>query len=79
MNIFSRLPEIEIKHNVKFHEGEDFKQAIYNEQMTDSEDCIIDKIELVIKHYPNSRNISLSTYQSDETSSDAFCYAMVLP
>ena len=61
------------------HEGENFKQAVYNEQMTDSEDCIIDKIELILKHYPNSQNISLSTYQSDETSSDIFCYSVVLP
>jgi len=79
MNIFSKLLEIESKHNVKLHEGENFKQAVYNEQMTDSEDCIIDKIELILKHYPNSQNISLSTYQSDETSNDTFCYAVVLP
>ena len=79
MSIFSKLREIESKHNVKLHEGENFKQAVYNEQITDSEDCIIDKIELVIKHYPKSQNISLSTYQSDETSSNTFCYAVVLP
>ena len=36
--------------------------------MTDSEDCSIDKIELILKHYPGSQDISLSTYQSDETS-----------
>ncbi|MFK4000273.1 hypothetical protein ACI2I3_02850 [Psychrobacter namhaensis] len=77
MSIFSKLLEIESKHNVKLHEGENFKQAVYNEQMTDSEDCIIDKIELILKHYPNSQDISLSTYQSDETSDDSFCYAVV--
>jgi hypothetical protein len=49
MSIFSKLREIESKHNVKLHQGENFKQALYNEKMTDSEDCIIDKIELILK------------------------------
>ena len=79
MSIFSKLREIESKHNVKLHQGENFKQALYNDKMTDSADCIIDKIELILKHYPDSQDISLSTYQSDETSDDAFCYAVVLP
>lgn len=79
MSIFSKLREIESKYKIKIHEGERFKQAVYNDKMTDSEDCIIDKIELILKHYPDSRDISLSTYQSDETSNDAFCYAVVLP
>ncbi|MDC4746929.1 hypothetical protein NQ846_17675, partial [Acinetobacter baumannii] len=64
---------------VKLHEGENFKQALYNYKMTDSDDCIIDKIELVIKHYPDSKNILLSTYSSDETSEIPFCYAVVVP
>ena len=79
MSIFSRLLEVESKYKIKLHEGESFKQAVYNGKMTDSEDCIIDKIELILKHYPDSQDISLSTYQSDETSADAFCYAVVLP
>ena len=79
MSIFSKLREIESKYKIKLHEGESFKQAVYNGEMTDSEDCIIDKIELILKHYPDSQDISLSTYQSDETSDDAFCYAVVLP
>ncbi len=79
MSIFSKLREIESKHNVKLHQGENFKQALYNEKMTDSEDCIIDKIELILKYYPDSQDISLSTYQSDETSHDEFCYAVALP
>ena len=79
MSILSKLREIESKHNVKLHQGENFKQALYNDKMTDSEDCIIDKIELILKHYPNSQDISLSTYQSDEISNDEFCYAVVLP
>ena len=64
---------------MKWHEGENFKQALYNERMTDSHDCIIDKIELIIKHYPNTKDILLSTYQSDDTSSGTFCYAVVVP
>lgn len=79
MSIFSKLLEIESKYKIKLHEGESFKQAVYNGKMTDSEDCIIDKIELILKYYPDSQNISLSTYQSDKTSDDAFCYAVVLP
>lgn len=79
MSIFSKLLETELKYKIKLHEGEDFKQAVYHGKMTDSEDCIIDKIELILKHYPDSKDISLSTYQSDETSDDAFCYAVVLP
>ena len=79
MSIFSKLREIESKHNVKLHQGENFKQALYNEKMTDSGDCIIEKIELILKYYPDSQDISLSTYQSDETSNDEFCYAVVLP
>lgn len=79
MSIFSKLLEIESKYKIKLHEGESFKQAVYNGKMTDSEDCIFDKIELILKHYPDSQNISLSTYQSDETSDNAFCYAVILP
>lgn len=79
MSIYIKLKEIESKYRIRLHEGEDFKQAMYNERMTDSEDCIIDKIELVLKHYPESQDISLSTYQSDETSDNSFCYAVVLP
>ncbi|SJM37932.1 hypothetical protein A1019T_01917 [Psychrobacter pasteurii] len=79
MSIFSKLREIESKYKITLHEGESFKQAVYNGKMTDSEDCIIDKIELTLKHYPDSQDISLSTYQSDETSDEEFCYAVVLP
>ena len=79
MSIFSKLSEIESKYQITLHEGENFKQALYNGKMTDSEDCIIDKIELTLKHYPNSKGIGLSTYSSDETSSCEFCYAVALP
>ncbi len=79
MSIFSKLSEIESKYQITLHEGENFKQALYNGKMTDSEDCIIDKIELTLKHYPDSKGIGLSTYSSDETSSDIFCYAVVIP
>ncbi len=79
MSIFAKFLDIEQKYQVKLHEGENFKQALYNDKMTDSDDCIIDKIELVIKHYPDSKNILLSTYSSDETSEIPFCYAVVVP
>lgn len=79
MSIFAKFLDIEQKYQVKLHEGENFKQALYNDKMTDADDCIIDKIELVIKHYPDSKNILLSTYSSDETSEIPFCYAVVVP
>ena len=79
MSIFSKLSEIESKYQIPLHEGENFKQALYNGKMTDSEDCIIDKIELTLKHYPDSKDIQLSTYQSDDTSEITFCYAVVVP
>ncbi len=79
MSIFEKLLDIEQKYQVRLHEGENFKQALYNERMTDADDCIIDKIELIIKHYPDSKDIQLSTYQSDDTSEITFCYAVVVP
>lgn len=77
--MFAELLKIENKYDVRLHLGESFKQAYYNERMTDSLECIIDKIELAIKHYPNSKDISLSTSESDETSFSDFCYAVVIP
>lgn len=79
MNIYSKLSEIKSKHNVELFEGEDFKQAVNNGKMMDSEDCIVDKIKLILKHYPDSQRISLSTCESDETSDYEFCYAVVIP
>ena len=65
MSIFEKFFDIQKKYQVRLHEGENFKQALYNDRMTDSNDCIIDKIELVIKHYPDHKDILLSTYESD--------------
>jgi len=79
MSIFEKFLDIEQKYNVRLHEGENFKQALYNGRMTDSNDCIIDKIELALKHYPDKKNLTLSTYESDETSEVPFCYAVVVP
>lgn len=79
MSIFEKFLEIERKYQIKLHEGENFKQALYNGKMTDSNDCIIDKIELVMKHYPDSKDLMLSTYSSDETSEIVFCYTVVVP
>lgn len=79
MDLFSSLANIESKYNIVLYEGENFKQAVYNGKMTDSTECIIDKIELTLKHYPDSKDIQLSTYQSDDTSEITFCYAVVVP
>lgn len=79
MSIFSKFLEIKNKYGITLYEGENFKQALYNGKMTDSTDCIIEKIELTLKYYPESKGIALSTYQSDETSDSEFCYVVALP
>ncbi|PWD90375.1 hypothetical protein [Ignatzschineria cameli] len=79
MSIFSRLEDIKKTHGVVLHEGEPFKQAIYNGYMTDSHDFIIDKIELAIKHYPNVKEFSLGLYDSDAGSSREFHHTVVVP
>jgi len=35
MSIFEKFLEIERKYQIKLHEGENFKQALYNGKMTD--------------------------------------------
>ena len=65
--------------NITLHEGKSFKQALYNGILTDSEACLIDKILLTIKHYPDSKDLMLSIYESDEMSDNEFCYAVGLP
>ena len=57
MSIFEKFLDIEQKYNVRLHEGENFKQAFYNGRMMDSDKCIIDKIELVLHHYPDNKNL----------------------
>ena len=79
MDIISRLAEVKLKYNITLYEGEGFKQALYNGRLTDSADCIIDKIELTLKHYPNSSGVNLSTYESDDTSNSEFCYVVAQP
>jgi len=32
-----------------------------------------------MKHYPDSKDLMLSTYSSDETSEIVFCYAVIVP
>ncbi|EJF7712266.1 hypothetical protein M8697_002501 [Providencia rettgeri] len=78
MSIFSKIKEVENKHNIKIHEGENFKQALYNGHISDTDDYIIDKIELATKHYPNL-DLALSTYESDNSSPRQFCYTIVIP
>lgn len=38
MSIFSKIKEVENKHNIKIHEGENFKQALYNGNISDTDD-----------------------------------------
>lgn len=79
MSILSRLENLKKKHEVVLHEGESFKQAIYNGYMTDSDDFIIDKIELAIKHYPNVKEFALGIYDSDSESPKEFHHVVVVP
>lgn len=41
MSIFSKIKKIEKKHSIKIHEGENFKQALYNGHISDTDDHII--------------------------------------
>lgn len=79
MSILSRLEYLKKKHEVVFHEGEAFKQAIYGGYITDSDDFIVDKIELAIKHYPNIKEFSLGIYDSDSGSPEEFHHVVVIP
>lgn len=72
------LSEFLALSKVKIHEGEGFKQAWYNGRLTESNEIIIDKLKLAMKHYPNSE-LSLSIYESDEGSYKPFAYTVVIP
>ncbi|WP_334326180.1 hypothetical protein [Gilliamella apicola] len=76
--MFKELIDIENKYGIKINEGESFKQAYYSGKITDSVSCILDKIELTIKHY-SSKDVILTTYESDETSPYIFCFVVVSP
>lgn len=79
MSIFSKLEDLKNKHSVVLHETEAFKQAIYNGYMTDSDDFIVDKIELAIKHFPTIKEFCLNTYDSDSGSPSEFHHVVVVP
>lgn len=79
VDILSAADKLCKKHGIQLSVGEDFKQAIYGNRMTDSSECISDKMQLIMKHYPDSKILSLSTYESDETSGYEFCHAVVMP
>jgi hypothetical protein len=66
------------QHSIRIHEGESFKQALYNGRLSDSEDELRDKIALAAKHYAG-RDLLISTYESDETSPRQFAFAVVMP
>lgn len=79
MSILSRLEDLKKKHGVILHEGEPFKQAVYNGYITDSDDFIADKVELAIKHHPNIKEFFLGTYDSDSGSHKEFHHVVVIP
>jgi hypothetical protein len=76
--ISSIIEKLEAKHNISISEGEPFKQAHYNNKLTDSPEQVRDKIELAIKHY-TGKNLLIETCESDETSPTPFVYAVVIP
>jgi len=78
MSFLEVISELKKRYNIVISEGEDFKQALYNNKITDTPECMKDKIELIIKHYPG-QIISLGTDEPDETSNDNFCYVSVTP
>lgn len=63
---------------VVIHEGEGFKQAWYNGKLSESDEIIIDKLNLAMKHYPD-KELSISIYESDESSHIPFVYTVIIP
>ncbi|MBC3864306.1 hypothetical protein H8K32_19575 [Undibacterium jejuense] len=60
------------------YEGEGFKQAWYNGTLTDTPEQVKDKLELALKHY-FTKDLFISTFESDETSPYQFTYIIVIP
>jgi len=76
--MLSMIYELKARHGISISEGENFKQALYNDKLTDSKEQLSDKIELAIKHYPG-KDLIIGTYDSDDTSPEPFAYAVVMP
>tara|TARA_B100000530_G_C15883771_1_gene458543 strand:- start:542 stop:775 length:234 start_codon:yes stop_codon:yes gene_type:complete len=76
MDILSKLDEIRKTHNIKISEGEDFKQAVYNDRMLDTAESVSEKIKTIMNRHPSSKYLSLST---DNPSGETHCHAIVKP
>ncbi|MFZ6770348.1 hypothetical protein ACO0LM_25110 [Undibacterium sp. Di26W] len=76
--MISMIYELKNKYGISITEGENFKQAMYNGRLTDSEEQLREKIELGAKHYPG-KDLLIGTYESDETSPALFAYAVIIP
>jgi len=76
--MISMIYDLKNKYGISIIEGENFKQAMYNGRLTDSQGQLREKIELCAKHYPGT-DLLIGTYESDETSPGPFAYAVVIP
>jgi len=76
--MISVIRECATKFAVSIHEGENFKQAMYNGRLSDSEDELRDKIALAVKHHAGC-DLIISTYESDASSPTEFAFAVVMP
>jgi len=63
--MISLIAEMKRKFGIEISEGENFKQALYNNNLADSKEELRDKIELTAKHHPG-QVILLSTYDLDD-------------
>lgn len=76
--MIATINEFKSRYAINIVEGESFKQAYYNNRLTDTKERVKDKIELAVKHYPGE-DLSIGTYESDETSPKQFAFAVVIP
>jgi len=76
--MISMINDLKKKYGISIFEGENFKQAMYNSRLTDSQEQLREKIELGAKHYPE-KDLLIGTFESDETSPEPFAYAVVIP
>jgi hypothetical protein len=76
--MISMIHDLRTQYAIQIHEGESFKQAMYNGRLSDTDDELRDKIALAVKHHPG-KDLAVSIYESDESSPLPFAYAVVMP
>jgi len=73
-NVVAAIAEFKKKYDVNIFEGEDFKQAYYNDRLTETVEQLVDKMELAMKHFPK-KDLSIGLYETD----DQLAFSVVTP